>query len=91
MLIARQYKVVGKLVNYTNTTFIKGRDIYNGWIIAFEILDVMKRKGDRFIFKIDFAKKCTIGLIELFCGSSFSVWVSIIDRFDGFKDVYLVL
>lgn len=41
---------------HTQSAFIRGRNIYNGWIIASEVLNVMKRRKECLIFKLNFEK-----------------------------------
>lgn len=47
---------IGKLVRDTQSSFIKGRNIFEGWMMSSEMLDEMKRVGNCIVFKIDFEK-----------------------------------
>lgn len=40
----------------TQSSFIRGRNAFNGWIVTSEVMDAMKRSGDGMTFKIDFEK-----------------------------------
>lgn len=48
--------VIDQLISYTQTTLIRGRSIYDGWVTAFEVLDMMKNNGENLIFKLYFEK-----------------------------------
>lgn len=56
VLVARLRGVIGKLVQDSQSAFIKGRNIFYGWTVASEVLDEMRRTGDEMVFKIDFEK-----------------------------------
>lgn len=56
VLTLRLRSVIDNLISHTQTEFIWGRSIYDGWEIASEVLDVMKRKKVDLIFKLDFKK-----------------------------------
>lgn len=55
VLTTRLRLVIDKLVRHTQTDFIRGHNIYDGWIIASQVLDAMKDKHD-LIFKLKFEK-----------------------------------
>lgn len=40
----------------TQSTFIKGRNIFEGWRVASGVLDEMRQNGEDVVFKIDFEK-----------------------------------
>lgn len=48
--------VIGKLVRDSQSSFIKGRSIFDGCTVASEVLDTMRRDGEGVVFKIDFEK-----------------------------------
>lgn len=56
VLTARLRSVINQLVNTTQTTFIKGHNIYDGWIVVFKVLGAMKKDREGLIFKLDFEK-----------------------------------
>lgn len=49
-------EVIGKLVWDTQSAFIKGMSIFEGWTVASEVLDEMKHNREGIVFKIDFEK-----------------------------------
>lgn len=58
-----QRKVVTNLIfplrsclSHSQKAFIWDRCIYNGWVIASEVLDSIKKNKDGLIFKLDFEK-----------------------------------
>lgn len=51
-LTCKLCSVIDRLVSHTQSAFIRGRSIYHGWVIASEVLDVMKRKNEGIIFKL---------------------------------------
>ncbi|KAJ9541035.1 LOW QUALITY PROTEIN: hypothetical protein OSB04_027541 [Centaurea solstitialis] len=57
-ILAERIKgVMGKIINSSQSAFIKGRYILDGILIANEIVDyVKKKKKEGFIFKVDFEK-----------------------------------
>lgn len=55
-MVARLKGVIRKLVRYTQSTIIKGMNIFEGWTLASEVLDKMKNLGNDMVFKIDFEK-----------------------------------
>lgn len=56
VLTLRLRLTINKLVSHTQTTFIRGRSIYDGWVIASEVLNVMKKEKNDLIFKTDLEK-----------------------------------
>nr|GFA19889.1 transposon TX1 uncharacterized [Tanacetum cinerariifolium] len=57
MLAKRVKQVVGNMVGEVQNTFIKGRYILDGVLIANETIDYLKKnKGKSLIFKVDFEK-----------------------------------
>lgn len=44
VLTGRLRSLINWLVRHSQTTFICGRHIHDGWIIASEVLDVMKKR-----------------------------------------------
>lgn len=57
VLANRLEKVVHKVISLSQSTFIRGRNILNGVVVANEIVDeAKKKKKSLFMFKIDFEK-----------------------------------
>lgn len=56
ILAVRLKRVIGKFVRDMQSAFIKGRNIFQRWTVATEVLDAMKRNREDFVFKIDFKK-----------------------------------
>lgn len=57
ILASRLRKVIGKLILNTQTSFIPGRQIIDGILVANEILDYAKReKKNYMMFRVDFAQ-----------------------------------
>lgn len=56
VLIARLRMGMNFLVSFTQTAFIQGRNIYDGWILVAEVVDLIKRNKSGIIFKLDFEK-----------------------------------
>lgn len=54
--ISRLFTVTDSLVSFTQMTFIQGRNIYDGWILTAELVDLMKKNNSGNIFKLDFKK-----------------------------------
>lgn len=62
VLSRRLREVIGEVVSETQCAFIKGRQIFDGILIANELIhSVMKRGrcGGKLIFKLDFQKRMT--------------------------------
>lgn len=66
VLTSRLRRFIDHLVSHTQTVFIRGCSIYDGWVVASELLDVMQRKKEGLIFKLDFGKALRL------CGLVFS-------------------
>jgi len=57
VLANRLRKVMGSLISETRTTFVKGRQILDGILIANEVVDeARKSKKELMLFKVDFDK-----------------------------------
>lgn len=56
VLAARLKGVIGKLVWDTQPTFIRWRNVFEGWSITSKMVDEMKRTGEGVVFKMDFKK-----------------------------------
>lgn len=56
ILTSRFYTVIDQLISHTQMAFIRAKSIYDVWVIAFEVLDVMKMENAEIIFKLDFEK-----------------------------------
>lgn len=44
------------LMGFTQMVFIKSKNIYDGWISALDVVDLMKRNKSGIILKLDFKK-----------------------------------
>lgn len=66
--ISLRLTVIDQLINHTQTAFIQGQGIYDGWVVVSRILDVLKRNKERLIFKLNFEKayNCVKWLFLLF-------------------------
>ncbi|GKD07238.1 RNA-directed DNA polymerase, eukaryota, reverse transcriptase zinc-binding domain protein, partial [Tanacetum coccineum] len=57
LLASRLSQVIHKLISSNQTTFLKGRQILDGSLVANEIVNFAKKEGiDLLIFKVDFEK-----------------------------------
>lgn len=56
VLTSRLRSIIDQLISHTQTTFIRGHSIYDGWIIASEVLNIMKWNKESLVFKFDFEK-----------------------------------
>jgi hypothetical protein len=57
VLVGRLARVVGELIPYTQSAFIKGRQLVDGVVVANEVIDFAKKMGKEcLIFKVDFEK-----------------------------------
>lgn len=56
VLVARLRRVMGKLVRDSQTVFIRGISIFEGWTVALKVPNGMKRYGEGLAFKIDIEK-----------------------------------
>lgn len=54
VLSLRPRRVIHHLIRHTKTAFIRGRRIYDGWVIALELLDIMKLNKESILFNLDF-------------------------------------
>lgn len=52
VLVARLRGVVGKLVRDMQSTFIREKNIFEGWTVALEFMDDLRCSGDGMLFKI---------------------------------------
>lgn len=50
VLTTRLRSVIDGLVSHTQTAFIWGCNIYDGWVVASEVLDMMIKKQRRYYF-----------------------------------------
>jgi hypothetical protein len=57
VLTARLEKVMDRLVESTQSAFLKGRHLVDGVVVINEVVDLARRNGQScFIFKVDFEK-----------------------------------
>lgn len=54
--MARLHTVIDHLISHSQTFFIRSLNIYDGWVIASEVLDVMKTNKKGLIFILDYEK-----------------------------------
>lgn len=54
VLTKKLRSVIDQLVRHTQIAFISGRSIYDGWVIASEVVYVVKKNQEGLIFKLDF-------------------------------------
>lgn len=53
---SRLLNVIDSLISITQTTFIRGPNIFYGWISTSEVVDFMKKNMSGLIFKLNFEK-----------------------------------
>lgn len=56
VLTSRLCSVIDQLISHIQIAFIHERSIYDGWVVASELPDVMKRNKEGLIFKLNFEK-----------------------------------
>lgn len=84
VLVARLRGVIGMLVKDSESSFIRGRNIFEGWMVASEVLDVMKCLGNVMVFKIDI-KNAYGCVVWGFCCLFFVRWDLGRNRSSGLK------